>query len=102
MTVEEARAELAVLSRQSIAQYPADYKPMPIVATPLLETVVGSIRPLLIFLLAAAGLVFVIAGVNVSALLLMRAAERRSELTVRVALGSDSRTADLADDRPKA
>jgi predicted permease len=88
VSAEAARAELTALTRQLSAEFPGDYGPMPIVIEPILDTVVGDSRQMLLFLLAAAALVFVIAGVNVSALLLMRTAERRAEMTVRMALGA--------------
>ena len=87
-TVEQARAELDVISRGVAAQFPDDYRVMPVVVEPLLSATLGTARPLMLFLFAAASLVFLAAGGNVAALLLMRAATQARDIAVRVALGA--------------
>ena len=87
-TVEHARAELDVISRGVVAQFPDDYRVQPVVVEPLLNATLGTLRPLTLFLFAAAALVFLAAGGNVAALLLMRAATQARDVAVRVALGA--------------
>ena len=88
VSIGQARSELAVIHGRLSAAYPGDYPRMPIVVTPLADTVVGHVRPTLVFLLAGAALVFLVAGANVAILLLMRAESRRVEMAVRSALGA--------------
>lgn len=55
---------------------------------PLTETVTGAIKPILIALLSGAGLLLLIATVNVASLLLVRSESRLREIAIRNALGA--------------
>jgi predicted permease len=55
---------------------------------PLLEQVIGNVRPALLVLLGSVALVLLIACANVANLLLSRAARRQKEVAIRTALGA--------------
>jgi macrolide transport system ATP-binding/permease protein len=88
VTVEMALANMQTIARQLGLQYPNDNRGQGATVSPLAEVFVADIRPILLVLLGGAGLLFVIACVNVSSLLLVRSESRKREIAVRGALGA--------------
>ena len=91
VTVEEARAELIAAHAAMIEEHPDAYTgqtDMRLTVTPLRDQITTPARTVLLLLLAAAGIVFVIACSNVANLILARSVRREGELAVRAALGA--------------
>jgi macrolide transport system ATP-binding/permease protein len=88
VTLEMALANLKAIARQLEIQYPKSNLGNSAWVKPLSETLVKDVRPILLALLAGAGLLLLIACVNVSSLLLVRSESRKREIAVRGALGA--------------
>ena len=88
VSVAMAFANMKTIARQLELQYPNDNRGQGASVLPLSEVIVSNIRPILLVLLGGAGLLLIIACVNVSSLLLVRSENRKREVAVRGALGA--------------
>ena len=88
VSVASALMQMKSIAAELEKEYPGDNRGASASIMPLSESIVGGIRPILLVLLGGAGLLMLIACVNVSSLLLVRSESRRREIAVRGALGA--------------
>jgi predicted permease len=90
-SIEQARTELTAVHAAMMRAHPEAYSAranVQLSVRPLREQITAPARTILLLLLAAAGVVFVIACSNVANLILARSVRREGELAVRAALGA--------------
>src|SRR5271155_1821849 len=88
VTAQSAQAEMTAIAKQLQRQYGITGRDLSANVVPLSEVIVGDVRPILLTLLSGAGLLLLIACINVASLVLVRSESRRREVAIRGALGA--------------
>lgn len=87
-TLEQGQAEISAFADALAEAHPDEMRGKGATAWSLREQVIGSLGPAIELMFAAVGVVLLIAVVNVVNMELARAAERRREISLRLALGA--------------
>ncbi|MDQ2842635.1 MAG: ADOP family duplicated permease [Acidobacteriota bacterium] len=91
VSLTRASADLKRIAAELVREHPVELFNRSVKIEPLRASVATDIRPTLLLLLAAAGLLLLITCANVSGLLVTRAVSRARETAIRLALGAAQR-----------